>query len=65
VFVLHIVELRKKRGWSRNELGRRSGLSGVGIGLIERGKRNMKIDTAVKIAKALGVTLDDLVEIEN
>jgi transcriptional regulator with XRE-family HTH domain len=58
------VELREKRGWSQRELGRRANLSGTCINKVENGTRKMTLETAVKVAKALNVSLDELAEIK-
>lgn len=62
MFPQNIVELRSEKGWSQRELGRQAGVTGRCIGLIEAGKRRMYLDTAVKIAKALDVTVDELIK---
>ena len=52
--------LRKKKGWSQEELGFRSDLHRNYIGGIERGERNVAIMNLEKLAKALGVRPRDL-----
>lgn len=47
---------------SQEELARRAGLHRTEIGMIEHGLRTMRIDTALKLATALHVSLDFLVE---
>jgi len=59
---LKIKLLRNKLGISQEELGFRSDISKTQIGLIERGASSPTIDTLNKIAKALEVTLVDLVD---
>ena len=56
-----IADLRKQKGVSREELGKKVGTSGAVIGRYERDEMIPSIDTAKKIAKALGVSLDYLV----
>ena len=55
-----VRRLRKKKGWSQEELGHRSGLHRNYIGGIERGERNVAIINLEKLAKALGVRPRDL-----
>ncbi len=54
--------LRKKKGWSQTELAKKTGASREAIGKYERNEAAPAIDTAKKIADALEVTLDYLVE---
>jgi transcriptional regulator with XRE-family HTH domain len=54
--------LRLGKGWSMRELGRRAGVTNVCIHLIECGKRRYpRADTLIKLAKALGVSVEDLI----
>lgn len=55
-----IRQLRKERGLSQEELGDRSDLHYTHIGAIERGEKNCSIDTLVKVAGGLNVTINDL-----
>lgn len=55
-----ILELRKERGWSQPDLGRRVGTSGAIVGRYERAEITPSVDVARKLAEALGVTLDYL-----
>lgn len=59
---LKIKLLRNKIGISQEELGFRADISKTQIGLIERGESSPTIDTLEKIAKALEITLVDLVD---
>lgn len=45
--------LRKKKGWSQEELGFRSGLSRVYINQVERGRRNIALVNIYKLAETL------------
>lgn len=56
-------KIRKAKGWSRRELGRRMGkTNGSHIAQIEEGKRpNLSLMTACELAKAFGISLDELV----
>lgn len=55
-----IRQLRKERGLSQEELGDKSDLHYTHIGAIERGEKNWSIDTLVKVAGGLNVTVNDL-----
>jgi transcriptional regulator with XRE-family HTH domain len=56
-----LLALRKERGWSQPELGKRIGTSGAIIGRYERGEITPSIEVAKKLADTFGVTLDFLV----
>lgn len=55
-----IRQLRKVRKLSQEELGYKSDLHYTHIGAIERGEKNWSIDTLVKVAGGLNVTVNDL-----
>ncbi len=57
-----LLNLRKDRGWSQPELGKRIGTSGAIIGRYERGEITPSIEVAKKLANTFGVTLDFLVD---
>jgi len=59
---LKIKLLRNKIGISQEELGFRACISKTQIGLIERGESSPTIDTLDQIAKALEISLADLVD---
>jgi DNA-binding XRE family transcriptional regulator len=52
---------REYRGMSQKDLATVAGLSGAFLSQIENGARRGRIGAIVKIANALGVTVDDLV----
>jgi transcriptional regulator with XRE-family HTH domain len=54
--------LRVARGWSLDELATRSYLSPSTLSRIETGHRRIALDQLAPIARALGTTLDQLVE---
>jgi transcriptional regulator with XRE-family HTH domain len=54
--------LRVARGWSLDELAARSYLSPSTLSRIETGHRRIALDQLTPIARALGTTLDQLVE---
>ncbi|MFB9892358.1 helix-turn-helix domain-containing protein [Planobispora takensis] len=56
--------LRTARGWSLDDLAARCYLSPSTLSRIETGHRRISLDQLVSIARALGTTLDQLVESE-
>lgn len=58
-----LFELRKAAGLTGKQLGKLCGLSACAISNIERCRRKPSFEVAVGLAKALGVTLDDLPEL--
>lgn len=58
----NIKELRNKKGWSQEKLSREADISYQTLIKIERGGiKNPKIETMIKLAKALDVSIDELV----
>ena len=55
-----IKELRDQKGISQEELAHRAGLSRTGMGFVETGKRWPRLDTLMKVAQGLNVTVDEL-----
>ncbi|MEX2448157.1 MAG: helix-turn-helix transcriptional regulator [Solirubrobacterales bacterium] len=53
---------RRASGLSQEEVGIRASLHRTEIGLLERGERIPRIDTAIKLAGAVGVTLGELTD---
>ena len=58
-----IRKLRKERGLSQEELGYKSDLHYTHIGAIERAEKNWSIDTLIKVALGLNVTVNDLLAV--
>lgn len=58
---IRIRSLRQERNWLQADLANKSGLPVRTIGRIERGEVDVRISTLFKIAKALGVTLKDVI----
>ena len=56
-----IRALREMNGYSRQRLAIKAGLSFETIQRVEQGKGTINVTTAVKLADALNVTLDELV----
>ena len=59
---IRLLELREKRGWTQTELSAVSGVSQQFISAVERGERVPNVYIALKLARALGVTVEELVE---
>jgi transcriptional regulator with XRE-family HTH domain len=57
----NIVELRKQKGLTRDELGKQIGTSGAVIGRYERNEITPSVEIAKKMADALEVSLDYLI----
>jgi transcriptional regulator with XRE-family HTH domain len=55
-------ELRTARGWTLEHLARESGVSASTISRIETGHRRLGLDQLVPLARALGRSVDELVE---
>lgn len=58
----NILRKRKERGFSQEELADLCGLHRTYIGAIERGERNLTVNTLAKVANALGCSAVDLLE---
>lgn len=62
MYLKNLAKLRKEKGWTQEELAQKASISYNTLIKIERkGIKNPKIETVVKLSKALGVTIDDLV----
>lgn len=59
-----IREIRESEGLSQEELGRRIGTSSRTVGLYENGSVTPSLATALKLAKALDTTVENLFELE-
>ena len=59
-FGARVRELRKGKGYSQETFAERCGLDRTYIGGIERGERNVALRNIETIAKALDITLSDL-----
>lgn len=62
---LNLTELREARGWSKSELARRSGIAVSHISNIEYGLKDPSATVLCKLAKALDVSVADLLDCEN
>ena len=52
--------LREKRKWSQEELAHQSGLARSFTGAIERGEKDLRITTLVKLAKTFKIPVGHL-----
>ena len=59
-FGCRVRELRKARGWSQEAFASECGLDRTYIGGVERGERNIALLNIATIAKALKVSLSQL-----
>lgn len=58
----NLAKIRKQKGWSQEKLAQQAGISYNTLIKIERsGIENPKIETVIKLADALGVSIDKLV----
>ncbi|MFD2046609.1 helix-turn-helix domain-containing protein [Ornithinibacillus salinisoli] len=54
-----VRELRKKKGWSQEELSYEAGVHYTFVGKVERGESNLILESVVKMTKALNVSLEE------
>jgi transcriptional regulator with XRE-family HTH domain len=57
-----VREARHERGWTQEDLAGKTGLAEVQISRIERGKREIRLSTLIRLVNALGVAPDELLE---
>jgi len=63
MYLKNLKKLRQKKGWSQEKLAREASISYNTLIKIERGGiKNPKLETVIKLAKALGVSVDDLIK---
>jgi transcriptional regulator with XRE-family HTH domain len=55
-----VRKLRKARKWSQEELAHQSGLARSFTGAIERGEKDLRLTTLVKLANTFRVALGEL-----
>lgn len=62
-YLKNLKKIRNKKEWSQEKLAREANISYQTLIKIERGGiKNPKIETTIKLAKALGVSVDDLLK---
>lgn len=59
-----IAELRKKAGLTQEQLAVKTNLNRTFIGYIEKGNRSPSVETTNKIARALGVKIGDIFNLD-
>lgn len=58
----NLAKIRKEKGWSQEKLAQEAGVSYNTLIKIERGGiKNPKIETVIKLAKALDISIDKLI----
>lgn len=57
-----IAEFREKRGWTQKQLSVATGISVTFLSEVENGKRNIGSESLLRVANALGATLDYLMK---
>lgn len=60
----NLKEYRNKSGFNQHELGKMVGVSRKTIALIERGDYNPSVTLCLKLAKLLGVSMEDIFSYE-
>lgn len=60
IFARNLKETRVKQGLSQEELADIAGLHRTYVGSVERGERNISIDNMERLASALNITIQDL-----
>lgn len=61
-FGTQVRKLRNARGWSQEHLAERASLHWTYVGGVERGERNPTLVVIARIAKAFGISIQDLFE---
>lgn len=62
LFGKKLVQLRKERGWSQEQLALESGLARSYLGGIERGQRNIALLNICRLAETLNVRAAELMD---
>jgi len=61
-YLKNLKILRKKKGWTQEKLAQQAGISFHTLIKVERGYiKNPKLETLVKLAKALDISVDKLI----
>lgn len=61
-FGANVRAARDARGWTQEDLSGRSGLAVVQVSRIERGKREIRLTTLLRLADAFDMRPDELLE---
>jgi transcriptional regulator with XRE-family HTH domain len=59
---MKLKALRQQRGWTQPVLARKAGVSAGYLARLETQRHDPKLSTLVKLAKALGVPVTELLE---
>ena len=59
-FGQNVRQARLARGWTQEDLADRTGLATVQVSRIERGRREVRLTTLVRLVRALDVAPSDL-----
>ncbi|MDT4289523.1 helix-turn-helix transcriptional regulator [Methylomonas sp. MO1] len=65
LFGQRLVQLRKERGWSQEQLALECGMARSYLGGVERGKRNIALLNICKLADALSVSPAEMLKLSN
>lgn len=55
LLAVNLVQMRRQRGWSQDDLAAEAGLHRTFVAHVERQSRNISLDNLEKLADALGV----------
>ncbi|MEA3436357.1 MAG: helix-turn-helix transcriptional regulator [Thermodesulfobacteriota bacterium] len=58
----NVKKFRKAKDWSQEDLAKKAGLHRTYVGSIERGERNASLINIDKLAKVLGVKIENLMK---
>jgi len=61
-FGRNLRQARQGRRWTQEDLGHTAGLHPTEVGRLERGNREPRLSTIVRLARALELTAADLVD---
>jgi transcriptional regulator with XRE-family HTH domain len=61
-FGANVRAARQARGWTQEDLAHRSGLATVQVSRIERGKREVRLTTLVRLMQALDMPPTELLD---
>lgn len=64
LFGQRLVQLRKERGWSQEQLALECGMARSYLGGVERGKRNIALLNICKLADALSVSPAEMLKFQ-
>ena len=63
-FAEHLMSLRKRRGWSQEELGSQIGVTRQTVSKWEMGQSTPELEKLVELARLFGMSIDQLVGLE-